>query len=86
MFHMFDCITNEPSNFKCVKLNKIDNEMFFYVCMGGQMVKDANGSIEYKGGRIITLLVNVHIPLDEFVPLVCGKLNLDSNSVIFYYT
>ena len=50
------------------------------------MVKDANGSIEYKGGRIITLLVNVHMPLDKFVPLVCGKLDLDSNSIKFYYT
>ena len=58
----------------------MDNEMLCCVCVGGQMVKDANGSIEYKGRRIITLLVNVHMPLDEFVPLVCGKLGLDSNS------
>ena len=73
-------------SFKCVELNKMDNEMFCYVCVGGQMATDANGSSEYKGGRIITLLVNVHIPLDEFVLLVCGKLDLDSNIVIFDYT
>ena len=45
-------------------------------------MKDANRSIEYKGRRIITLLVNVHMALDEFVPLVCGKLDLDLNSVL----
>ena len=54
-------------SFKCVELNKMDNEMFYYVCVGGQMVKDTNWSIENKGGRIITLLVNVHMPLDKFV-------------------
>ena len=43
----------------------MDNEMLCYVCVGGQMVKDANKLIENKGGRIITLLVNVHMPLDE---------------------
>ena len=32
------------------------------------------------------MLVNVHMPLDEFVPLACGKLDLNSNSVKFYYT
>ena len=31
------------------------------------MVKDVNGSIEYKGNRIITLVVNVHISYVEFV-------------------
>ena len=31
----------------------MDNEIFCYVCVGGEMVKDANGSSEYKGGRII---------------------------------
>ena len=81
MFHMFDCVTNEPSNwkchFKCVELNKMDNKMFCYVCVGGQMVKDANRSSEYKGGGIIKLLANVHMPLDEFILLICGKLDLD---------
>ena len=57
--------------------------MFCYVYVGGKMVKDANGSSEYKGGRILTLLINVHMSLEEFVSLVCGKLNLDSNSVKF---
>ena len=30
-------------------------------------MKDVNGSIEYKGSRIITLIVNVHISYAEFV-------------------
>ena len=43
----------------------MDNEMLCYVCVDDQMAKDANGSIEYKDGRIITLFINVHMPLDE---------------------
>ena len=32
------------------------------------------------------MLINVHIPLDKFVSLVCSKLDLYSNFVKFYYT
>ena len=49
--------------------------MFYYVCYGGKMVK-ANGSIEYKGGRIITKTINVHIPYAKFVSIVCDRLKV----------
>ena len=70
--------------FKCVESNKMDNENVLLCIRGwknGEGCK--NGSSEYKGGRILTLLINVHMSLEEFVSLVCGKLNLDSNSVKF---
>ena len=35
--------------------------MFCYAFEGGQMVNDVNGSIEYKGGQVITVSVNVNI-------------------------
>ena len=60
--------------------------MFCYAFEGGQMVKDANGSIEYKGGQVITIFVNVNISYDEFVSLVCAKLRVEPNSVKFHYT
>ena len=47
--------------------------MFYYAFEGGKMVKDANVSIEYKGGQVITIFVNVNISYDEFVSLVCAK-------------
>ena len=34
----------------------------------GEMVK-SNGLIEYKGGRVITKIMNVHIPYIEFVSI-----------------
>ena len=46
--------------------------MFCYAFEGGQMMKDENGSIEYKGGQVITIFVNVNISYDEFVSLVCA--------------
>ena len=41
--------------------------MFCYAFEGRQMVKDANGLIDYKGGQVITIFVNVNISYDEFV-------------------
>ena len=60
--------------------------MFCYAFEGGKMVKDANGSIDYKGGQVITILVNVNISYDEFVSLVCAKLRVEPNSVKLNYT
>ena len=60
--------------------------MFCYAFEGGQMVKDANGSIDYKGGQVITIFVNVNISYDKFVSLVCAKLMVEPNSVKLNYT
>ena len=57
--------------------------MFCYAFEGGQMVKDTNGSIEYKGGQVISIFVNVNIVYDGFVSLVCAKLRIEPNSVKF---
>ena len=49
------------------------NKMFVYVCYDGEMVK-SNGLIEYKGGQVITEIMNVYIPYIEFVSIVCDGL------------
>ena len=74
------------SQTRSLNLKKIENEMFCYAFEGGQMVNDANWSIEYKGGQVITIFVNVNILYDEFVSLVCAKLRVEPNSVKFHYT
>ena len=58
--------------------------MFVYVCYGGEMVK-SNGLIEYKGGRVITEIMNVHIPYVEFVSIVCDRLKFESTALKMYY-
>ena len=58
--------------------------MFCYAF--GQMVNDANWSIEYKGGQVITIFVSVNISYDEFISFVCAKLRVEPNSVKFHYT
>ena len=65
------------SQTRSINLKKMENEMFCYAFESGQMVKDANGSIEYKGGQVITIFVNVNISYDEFVLLVCAKLRVE---------
>ena len=59
--------------------------MLFCVCFGGEMVK-ANGSIEYKGGRVITEIMNMHIPYAEFVSIILDRMKVESTSVKMYYT
>ena len=59
--------------------------MFIYVCYGGEMVK-SNGSIEYKGDRVITEILNMHIPYVEFVSIVCDSLKVESTTLKMYYT
>ena len=60
--------------------------MFCYVCECGIIVNDANVSVEYKGGQVITLYVNVHILFEQFVSLVYGNLSVDPNSMKLHYT
>ena len=59
--------------------------MFIYVCYSGEMVK-SNGSIEYKGDRVITEIMNMHIPYVEFVSIVCDSLKVESTALKMYYT
>ena len=59
--------------------------MFIYVCYDGEIVK-SNGSIEYKGGRIITKIMNVHIPFVEFVSIVCDRFKVESTALKMYCT
>ena len=59
--------------------------MFVYVCYGGEMVK-SNGSIEYKGDKVITKTMNVHISYVEFVSIVCDRLKVESTALKMYYT
>ena len=49
--------------------------MFVYVFYDGEMVK-SNGLIEYKGGRVITEIMNVHVPYVEFVSIVFDRLKV----------
>ena len=57
--------------------------MFVYVCYSGEMVK-SNGSIEYKGDRVITEIMNVHIHV-EFVSIVYDRLKVESTALKMYY-
>ena len=70
---------------KSIDKKKMENELFFYLCYGGEIVK-FNGSIEYRGGRVITKIMNVHIPYIEFVSIVCDRLKVESTALKMYYT
>ena len=59
--------------------------MFVYVCYGGEVVK-SNGSIECKGCRVITEIMNVYIPYVKLVSIVCDRLKVESIALKIYYT
>ena len=58
--------------------------MFVYVCNDGEMVK-SNGSIEYKGGRVVIEIMNMHIRFTEFFSTVCDRLKVESTTLKMYY-
>lgn len=60
--------------------------MLYYICEGGQIVKDANGRSSYEGREIIIILVYVNISFFKFVSFICAKASVESNSVKFHYT
>ncbi|RVW81075.1 hypothetical protein CK203_045361 [Vitis vinifera] len=64
----------------------MEEEMFCYIHEGGELVKTAVGSVEYKGGRTNCSVVSKNISQSEFVSKVCGVLNLDSNSIKLEFT
>ncbi|RVX18277.1 hypothetical protein CK203_006644 [Vitis vinifera] len=65
---------------------EMEEEMFCYIHEGGELVKTAVGSVEYKGGRTNCSVVSKNISHSEFVSKVCGELNLDSNSIKLEFT
>ena len=42
-------------------------EIFCFIHQGGEIVKGANGSVGYKGGRNNSITVNPNISYDQFV-------------------
>ena len=48
---------------------------------GGDPVKCASGSIEYKGGWTECIVVREHMSHTDFVSKLCGELNIDQNSI-----
>ena len=69
-----------------IDLKKMANKMYCYVYEGGELVHNANEVVLYKGGRVITLYVNVQISHVELVSTICRKLNVDPNSVKMHHT
>ena len=65
---------------------EMEEEKFCYIHEGGELVKTAVGSVEYKGGRTNCSVVSKNISQSEFVSKVCGELNLDSNSLKLEFT
>ena len=62
------------------------DEIFCYIHEGGELVKTAIGSVEYKGGRTNCIVVSKNISHSEFVSKVCGELNLEPNSIKLDFT
>ena len=65
---------------------EMEEEMFCYIHEGGELVKTAVGSVEYKGGRTNCSVVSKNISHSEFVSKVCGELNLEPNSIKLDFT
>ena len=64
----------------------IEGDIFCYIHEGSEVVKSADGSVQYKGGQIESIVVSGNITHVELVSKVCGKLNIDPNSIKLEFT
>ena len=59
----------------------MEGDIFCYIHEGGEVVKAADGSIQYKGGQTESIVVSGNITHVELVSKKCGELNIDPNSI-----
>ena len=64
----------------------MEGDIFCYIHEGGEVVKAADGSIQYKGGQTESIVVSGNITHVELVSKVCGELNNDPNSIKLEFT
>ena len=64
----------------------MENEIFCYIHEGGEFVKIAVGSVEYKGGQTNCIVVCKNISHSEFVSKLYGELYLEPNSIKLDFT
>ena len=67
-------------------IKEMEEEMFCYIHEGGEFVKIAVGSVEYKGGQTYCIVVCKNISHSEFVSKVFGELYLEPNSIKLDFT
>ena len=67
-------------------IKEMEEEMFCYIHEGGEFVKIAVGSVEYKGGQTNCIVVCKNISHSEFVSKVYGELYLEPNSIKLDFT
>ena len=62
-------------------IKKMERDIFCYIHEVGEIVKCADGSVQYKGGRTKSIVVSGNISNAVFVSKLCGELNIDSKSI-----
>ena len=72
------------TNFVVIK--KIKEDILYYIHEGGEVVKCANGSIQYKDGQTKCIVVSGNISHAKFVSKLCGKLNINLKSIKLDFT
>ncbi|XP_042478455.1 uncharacterized protein LOC122059620 isoform X2 [Macadamia integrifolia] len=60
--------------------------LFCYCMTGGELLKNPDGSVAYRGGITEGLRVDESTQYDDFVAQVCSKLKVDPSSVTLKYT
>ena len=51
-----------------------------------ELVKGSDGVTQYTGGRTISIEINQHMSLDDFISIVCGALKMSQDQVKIEFT
>ena len=69
-----------------VVIKGMEGDLFCYIHEGGEVVKFADGSVQYKSGRTKSIVVSGNITHAELVSKVCGELNIDLKLIKLEFT
>ena len=64
----------------------MEEDMFYYIHEGGQLVKCVGGSVEYQGGWTEYIVLSPHMSHSDFVLELCDELNIDRDSTKLEFT
>ncbi|RVW94428.1 hypothetical protein CK203_035725 [Vitis vinifera] len=63
-----------------------NNTIYCYLHIGGELVRDEHGNVEYMGGRQEGLSLERSMTYNDFVSRICGKMNINIVGPTFSYT
>ena len=69
-----------------VGVMEISQSIYYYLHVGGDLLRGDDGNMEYKGGHRDGMTIGKGMTYDEYVARVCAKIHINPERATFAYT